>query len=214
MSRTIKNLFSSIKDYFISPQEKHELVEEAEGLINHSFVDIIYLDLDGVLVNQYSFLASLDGITEKEFLTKLKSFKTEKEKEDYIYPLIIKSVEAKGFILAKPTREIYQFKSLVEYWLNLGIRVEILSSCMQDEGLNTEIIRQKQIWLQNNNLGHLPANFPKGSKYKQLYAKERAVLIDDFDRNIEEWNNVPGSIGIHHTTMSQTITKLKELKLH
>jgi hypothetical protein len=48
---------------------------------------------------------------------------------------------------------------------------------------------------------------------KQSYAKtngEPNVLIDDYIKNIGEWE-AKGGIGIHHTNVSKTINKLKSL---
>ena len=49
---------------------------------------------------------------------------------------------------------------------------------------------------------------------KQAYAKTKEekpnVLIDDYDKNIKEWN-AAGGIGILHTDVGKTINKLKSL---
>ena len=49
---------------------------------------------------------------------------------------------------------------------------------------------------------------------KQAYAKNRDgepnILIDDYLKNIKEWE-AKGGIGIHHTNVGKTITKLKKL---
>ena len=49
---------------------------------------------------------------------------------------------------------------------------------------------------------------------KQAYAKNRDgepnVLIDDYLKNIKEWE-AKGGIGIHHTNVSKTIAELKKL---
>ena len=49
---------------------------------------------------------------------------------------------------------------------------------------------------------------------KQAYAKTKEekpnVLIDDYVKNIREWEN-KGGIGIHHTDVGKTISELKRL---
>jgi|TARA_B110000977_G_scaffold140522_1_gene178401 5'(3')-deoxyribonucleotidase len=48
---------------------------------------------------------------------------------------------------------------------------------------------------------------------KKLYAKtngKQNVLIDDYIKNIKEWETA-GGIGIHHTNVSKTIGELKRL---
>jgi hypothetical protein len=43
-----------------------------------------------------------------------------------------------------------------------------------------------------------------------LWAREPAVLIDDYPKNIREWSG-KGGIGILHTSTSSTISSLKRL---
>ena len=48
---------------------------------------------------------------------------------------------------------------------------------------------------------------------KQSYAKTNEkpnILIDDYPKNIKEWEN-KGGIGIHHTDAGKTISELKRL---
>ena len=47
---------------------------------------------------------------------------------------------------------------------------------------------------------------------KQLYAKKNTILIDDYAKNIREFN-AKGGTGIRHKTASQTISELKKLGL-
>ena len=48
---------------------------------------------------------------------------------------------------------------------------------------------------------------------KQAYAThngEASVLIDDYIKNIKEWEN-KGGIGVHHTDVSKTLNELTKL---
>jgi hypothetical protein len=47
---------------------------------------------------------------------------------------------------------------------------------------------------------------------KQNYSGENKILIDDREKNIEQWRS-KGGIGILHTSASDTIKQLKELGL-
>ena len=47
---------------------------------------------------------------------------------------------------------------------------------------------------------------------KQDYAKKNAILIDDLQPTIDEWN-AKGGIGILHTSAASTIDQLKALGL-
>ena len=45
---------------------------------------------------------------------------------------------------------------------------------------------------------------------KEKYARPKAILIDDWKRNIKHWNDA-GGIGILHKSASETIDQLKQL---
>jgi len=72
----------------------------------------------------------------------------------------------------------------------------------------------KMKWLKKN------TSFKRGNVHlvlraqKKSYAKTKEekpnVLIDDYDKNIKEWN-AAGGIGIHHTDVGKTISELKRL---
>ena len=49
-------------------------------------------------------------------------------------------------------------------------------------------------------------------KDKKLFAKkgQPAILIDDYEKNIREFEK-SGGVGIHHTNTSKTISELKKL---
>ena len=73
-----------------------------------------------------------------------------------------------------------------------------------------EIVRQKQLWLINNDFNYIKANFVNGSKYKQNYANEHSLLIDDFDRNIQQWTDKNGK-AILHVNMETTLAELNKI---
>ena len=72
----------------------------------------------------------------------------------------------------------------------------------------------KMKWLSKN------ANFKRANihlvsrEQKQAFAKntqgEPNVLIDDYIKNVKEWE-AKGGIGIHHTTVPKTLSELKRL---
>ena len=72
----------------------------------------------------------------------------------------------------------------------------------------------KMKWLKKN------TEFKRGNIHlvkraqKQSYAKTKEekpnILIDDYIKNIKEWEN-KGGIGIHHTDVGKTISQLKRL---
>ena len=73
--------------------------------------------------------------------------------------------------------------------------------------------QDKRTWLSKNT--NVPRNkmFMVRRHEKRDYAVrngERGILIDDHPKNIKEWEQA-GGIGIHHTSASKTISKLKSL---
>ena len=70
----------------------------------------------------------------------------------------------------------------------------------------------KRKWLQKNvSVSNAKIHIVQRSQ-KQLYSKKNTILIDDYVRNIAEFN-AKGGIGIRHKTASQTISELKKLGL-
>lgn len=68
----------------------------------------------------------------------------------------------------------------------------------------------KRLWVKNNLPGAKLILAP--AIEKQEYASPNHILIDDFDRNIEQWVN-KGGIGILYKNTNQTIRELKKLNL-
>ena len=71
----------------------------------------------------------------------------------------------------------------------------------------------KMKWLKKN------ANFKRGNIHLVLRSQKKDyattdekpnILIDDYDKNIREWES-KGGIGIHHTDVGKTIIELKRL---
>ena len=66
----------------------------------------------------------------------------------------------------------------------------------------------KHKWIKRE-LGDIPTILTKD---KHDYADENSILIDDFDKKINNWKGA-GGIGILHTDTKDTIKQLKELDL-
>lgn len=74
---------------------------------------------------------------------------------------------------------------------------------------NTKFSKEgKKIWIARE-LGDVPYIFEK-DKYK--YADTESILIDDYDKKINEWSENDG-IGILHINADDTIKQLKQLGL-
>jgi len=66
-------------------------------------------------------------------------------------------------------------------------------------------------WI-DNNLTNVKEIFLVPADEKQKYATPKAILIDDKESNIEQWNN-RGGIGILHTSTNDTLKQLKKYGL-
>jgi hypothetical protein len=70
----------------------------------------------------------------------------------------------------------------------------------------------KRKWIQRN-ISVSSAKVHIGTRsQKQLYSKKNTILIDDYIRNVKEFN-AKGGIGIRHKTSYSTISQLKKLGL-
>lgn len=65
----------------------------------------------------------------------------------------------------------------------------------------------KKIWVKKN-LGEVPAIYVP-AKYKQKYAANNHILIDDYSRNIKQWIE-KGGIGILHKNTNDTLSQLAQ----
>jgi hypothetical protein len=70
----------------------------------------------------------------------------------------------------------------------------------------------KEAWCKMNIHNQYKNLYLRKRGEKQLFSKYNAILIDDNEQSIKEWNNREG-IGIHHISALDTIIKLKKLGL-
>lgn len=80
---------------------------------------------------------------------------------------------------------------------------EILSSPAESEASK----KGKQVWLKSKGI-NIPLNLKKSFK-KQEFAAPNHILIDDYKRNVDQWN-AAGGIGILHTDNATTFAELKK----
>lgn len=91
----------------------------------------------------------------------------------------------KGYFLARePEPNIID---AVKRLSMVGYDVSILSSAY-----SVRACWEKQQWLQSKGLGFLPTLFvPYGDKKADYVDEDNAILIDDFGKNLLEWNGIP-----------------------
>jgi len=165
------------------------------NLLENDLSRIIYVDLDGVLVDfDDGFKSIAAGLDKYEFI--------KKHGVDALWKLINSHGQ--------------------EWWANLNWmpdgtklwsaienkNVKILTSG-STRNTGTLAIEGKKQWVANH-LGPIETIVVNNSHDKQKYARPGDILIDDLPSNITEWNSKNG-IGILHHNAQDTLTKLNEV---
>ena len=93
-----------------------------------------------------------------------------------------------------------------------GDKVEILTALPEPTGLLHTADEDKRNWIRDVINDEVVVNTCVGGKNKWKWLSENpgALLIDDFDRNINQWIDA-GGVGILHVDPNSTIEKLKVL---
>lgn len=165
------------------------------NLLENDLSRIIYVDLDGVLVDFDSGFKSISGGLDKfEYI--------KKNGVDGLWKLINSHGQ--------------------EWWANLNWmsdgtklwsaienkNVKILTSG-STRNTGTMAINGKKQWVANH-LGPIETIVVNNSHDKQKYARKGDILIDDLPSNITEWNSKNG-IGILHRNADDTLAKLNDV---
>lgn len=153
----------------------------------------IYVDLDGVLCDFGGQFESLGHGSIKE---------VEAESKEKFWKII--KDEGVDFWSKMPW-----FKDSQKLWNYLKDHyqdIQILSALSKEK--ESEI--GKKEWI-NRELGDVKAILVQNPKEKQQYANDKAILIDDMEKNIKQWKD-SGGIGILFQSAEQVISKLKELR--
>lgn len=159
---------------------------------------IIYCDMDGVLADIVAGVGKLygkSGLNNKNFPAFVDPIKPKIDKE---HPHLFANLPA-----MPDMKQLWSFIS--------KYHTEILSAHTTSWQPNCRA--DKMTWIKAH-LNPLPTKINLVRReQKQDYAMTGGkpnVLIDDWGRNIREWE-AKGGIGIHHKTAAETIAKLKEL---
>ena len=151
----------------------------------------IYVDMDGVLVDFDGGYEKLTGMTTRE---------ADKKGPEFFWKPISKA-GAKWWITLKWMPDGKQLWDYVKKY-----NPELLSAPSREEASKMG----KRIWVKRE----LPGAklILRSADKKQEFASPTSILIDDREKNIEQWE-AAGGIGILHTDAASTIKKLKELGL-
>lgn len=151
----------------------------------------IYCDLDGVLIDFDKGYEDLTGMTTKEADAKGPEF--------FWKP--ISDAGASFWIRLKWMPDGKELWNYIKHF-----NPSLLSAPSREESSRIG----KRVWVKRNLPGVklILAN----AVDKQNYSGENQILIDDREKNIEQWRS-KGGIGILHTSAADTIKQLKELGL-
>ena len=151
----------------------------------------IYVDMDGVLVD-------FDGGYEK--LTGMTTRAADEKGPEFFWKPISKA-GAKWWITLNWMPDGKQLWDYVKKY-----NPELLSAPSREEASRMG----KRVWVKRE----LPGVklILKSADKKQEFASPNSILIDDREKNIEQWKSA-GGVGILHTDAASTIKKLKELGL-
>lgn len=152
---------------------------------------IVFVDLDGVLVDLQKGFADL---TEKPY-KKLSHQSFSKIIQKYLKNLSVKQII--NFWSHLP-----ETKECKQLWSKLSqFQPIILTACGNCEAT----CKGKKEWCKKHlGLENARVFCSKNSKEKQFYASPKSILIDDYDSNIEQFNNAGGH-GILHTHPDKTL---------
>ena len=151
----------------------------------------IYVDMDGVLVD-------FDGGYEK--LTGMTTRAADEKGPEFFWKPISKA-GAKWWITLNWMPDGKQLWDYVKKY-----NPELLSAPSREEASKLG----KRVWVKRE----LPGVklILRSADKKQEFASSNSILIDDREKNIEQWKSA-GGVGILHTDAASTIKKLKELGL-
>ena len=152
----------------------------------------LYCDMDGVLCDFEKRFEDLTGLTPKEFRSKNGLDKFWKTIDDDGVRFWV------GMSWMPDGKQLYNYIKPNLY--------SLLSSPSFDNSSRLG----KRLWVRNNMPG--TKLILAARKNKQDYSEENAILIDDLELTINEWN-AKGGIGILHTSAASTIKQLKALGL-
>lgn len=175
-------------------------------------IEIIYLDMDGVQINNLADLARRENTSVETLLRERDRHRKEDPEFDYIVHLIRRHLPFGHFITAEPYDHLPILKQMVRRWLSNGIRVEHLSSGCSGPDIFPEIVRQKDISLGRIGMDLLPANYAKGSRTKHDWARPKALLVDDYGKNIDAWR-CAGGPAVKFENIQQFMIDMQEFGL-
>lgn len=148
-------------------------------------IDVIYLDMDGVLTDFDLRYQELFGTP---------ASKVSKKNWPKFWEEFVGGENFSTLDWHTEGKELYA--GVVAYAKKNNIPIEILTSAGGEEMIN-DIAHQKRKWLVDHKIGHRMHVVP-GKRFKKNFAHDKALLIDDTPKNIVQFREAGGK-AIHHT---------------
>lgn len=174
-------------------------------------IHTIYIDMDEVIVNFKKAIIKANPQADVERMYEVSSVVGMQRK--LMSQWIPNMIKTQAFATAEPLPLFYILRDkLIPYWKSLGIDVQILSSLSSDVTVQSTIATQKLRWIQNNNVD-IKFNFVKGASLKQEFAKRGTLLLDDYQRTINQFIKAGGCALLVTEDISSVMKKLSLLGL-
>lgn len=187
--------------------------KEAPKTLQEILVPIhtIYIDMDEVIVNfKKAIIDANPQANVKEMYEVADVLGVQRKLMAQWIPNMIKE---QAFANAEPLPFFYILKeTLIPYWKSIGIEVQILSSLSSDSTVQSTIATQKLRWIQKHEVD-IKFNFVKGASLKQEFAKPGTLLLDDYQRTINQFINAGGCAILVPEDTTSVMRKLSILGL-
>jgi hypothetical protein len=154
----------------------------------------LYVDMDGVLTD-------FEGDFRNFGKEKTKGLLSKEYEDKYGTSALWKLIYSGGL-------EFWSEMSWIEDGRKLWNYVKKFEPTILTTPAKSKLSKQgKEIWIKRELGKDIPFIFAK-DKYK--YADMNSILIDDYDKKINDWINLGDGIGIHHQNAENTIKQLKQ----
>lgn len=174
-------------------------------------IHTIYIDMDEVIVNFKKAIIKANPQADVERMYEVSGVVGMQRK--LMSQWIPNMIKEQAFATAEPLPFFYILRDkLIPYWKSLGIDVQILSSLSSDSTVQSTIATQKLRWIQKNEVD-LKFNFVKGASLKQEFAKRGTLLLDDYQRTINQFIAAGGCALLVTEDIASVMKKLSLLGL-
>lgn len=166
------------------------------NLLEQDLSRIVYVDMDGVLVNfDKGFEKISGGVSMDDYI--------EKHGKTAAWKLI----NSKGSNWWANLEWMPDGTKLWSFVQNLNVKILSSATVSNSGGLAK---KGKMIWIENHLGKNIDAILVDSSVDKQRYARPGDILIDDLPSNIDQWI-AKGGIGILHKSAASSIEKLQKI---